>query len=78
MCGNGVLMNMITVRNPGIAANSVSEITNNYMSIKTSRVLRGGSWASSDRATRVAYCGWAAPNFTYYSYGFRCVKAVET
>ena len=65
-------------RNPGIAANSVSEITNNYMSIETSRVLRGGSWASSERATRVAYCGWAAPNFTYYSYGFRCVKAVTT
>ena len=61
----------------GLAANRVSEITHNYLSIETSRVLRGGSWASSERATRVAYCGWAAPNFTYYSYGFRCVKDIN-
>ena len=61
---------------PGLAAKNVNEITHNFLSIETSRVLRGGSWASSERATRVAYSGWAAPNFAYYSYGFRCVKDI--
>ncbi len=60
--------------NPGLIVDSISEITNNFLSIETSRVVRGGSWASSERAAQVAYCGWAAPIVTYYSYGLRCVK----
>ncbi len=54
----------------------IAEIIRDYLSINTSRVLRGGSWASSERATRVAYRGWATPKFTYYSYGFRCVQEI--
>ena len=63
-------------RNPGLTANSIREITKNFLGIEASRVLRGGSWASSERAVQVGYCGWAAPNFTYYSYGFRCVRDI--
>ena len=65
-------------RNPGLIVDSINEITTNFLSVKTSRVVRGGSWASSERAAQVAYCGVAAPIVTYYSYGFRCVKAVDT
>ncbi|MYF99403.1 formylglycine-generating enzyme family protein [Candidatus Poribacteria bacterium] len=59
-----------------LTPNNISKILDNYLKIDTSRVLRGGSWASSERAVSVAYSGWAVPNFTYYSYGFRCVSAV--
>ncbi len=66
------------VPHPGtyLSPDDISQITNNYLSIGDFRVLRGGSWASSERALRVTYYGWAAPNFTYYSYGFRCVKDI--
>ena len=63
-------------RNYDAEANSISEIINNFLNIKTSRVLRGGSWASSPKALKVAYCGAAPPTLTYNSYGFRCVRAV--
>ena len=63
-------------REPYLAPHSIGKITDDYLRIETSRVLRGGSWASSERAVRVDYFGWAAPNFTYYSYGFRCVKDI--
>ncbi len=65
-------------RHPGLMVDSIDEITTNFLHIATFRVLRGGSWASSERAAQVAYCGWAPPNFTYYSYGFRCVRAVTS
>ncbi|MDE0085092.1 MAG: formylglycine-generating enzyme family protein [Candidatus Poribacteria bacterium] len=63
-------------RNPGLAAKNVSETTTNFLSIASTRILRGGSWASSERAARVNYCGCADPIITYYSYGFRCVKDI--
>lgn len=63
-------------RNYDAEANSMSETINNFLSIKTSRVLRGGSWASSPKTLQVAYCGAAPPTLTYNSYGFRCVRAV--
>ncbi len=58
------------------AAKGISETLNNFPSIKTSRVLRGGSWASRPKTLKVAYCGAAPPTLTYNSYGFRCVRAV--
>ena len=54
----------------------INELTKDYLNVKSSRFVRGGSWASSERATQIAYCGWAAPNFTHYNYGFRCVKEI--
>ena len=62
---------------PNIAENSLDELTKNYLTIETARVLKGGSWASSERATQIAYFGWAAPNFTRYNYGFRCIKEIS-
>ncbi len=63
-------------QNDDAEANSIGETINNFLSIKTSRVLRGGSWASSPKTLKVAYCGAAPPTLTYNSYGFRCVRAV--
>ena len=59
-----------------MTAVDIGDITNEYLNVRSSRVVRGGSWASSERATQIAYCGWATPNFTHYNYGFRCVKEI--
>ena len=59
-------------------AKDISEITINYLQSNSSRIVRGGSWASSERATQLGYHGWAAPNSTHYNYGFRCVKDIVT
>lgn len=59
-------------------AEYIDNITKDFIQVKSPRVVRGGSWASSERATQIPYCGWAAPNFTRYNYGFRCVKEVDT
>ncbi|MDX9993067.1 MAG: SUMF1/EgtB/PvdO family nonheme iron enzyme [Anaerolineales bacterium] len=39
------------------------------------RVLRGGSWVSSDNVLRVSYRGWYSPDLTDFSVGFRCVRS---
>lgn len=65
-----------THQHSDMTAGEISEITNNFLKVKSSRIVRGGSWASSERATRIAYCGWAAPNSTHYNYGFRCIKEI--
>ncbi|RKU29332.1 hypothetical protein C6497_06420 [Candidatus Poribacteria bacterium] len=62
---------------PGISAEEIQHIVNTYLAINSNRVLRGGSWASSERSLRVGYKGSATPDFTYYSYGFRCVKDLQ-
>lgn len=59
-----------------LTAKDISEININYLQSNSSRIVRGGSWASSERATQLAYYGWAAPNSTHYNYGFRCVKEI--
>ena len=60
-----------------ISVQEIGEIIESYLEIESNRVLRGGSWASSERALNVAYRGSAAPDCTYYSYGFRCVKDIH-
>jgi len=55
---------------------NLEDILNNFLSLKTVRVLRGGSWSSSVRAVQVGYCGGALPTLTYNSYGFRCTLTV--
>ncbi len=57
-------------------AENIGNITKDFLQVNSPRIVRGGSWASSERATQIAYCGWAAPNFTHYNYGFRCVKEI--
>ena len=61
----------------GISVEEIGSILDSYLEIQSNRVLRGGSWTSSERALSVAYRGSAAPDNTYYSYGFRCVKDIH-
>ncbi len=62
---------------PSISVEQIGDILDSYLEVESNRVLRGGSWASSERALNVAYRGSAAPDYTYYSYGFRCVKDIH-
>ena len=66
-----------TSEKTGISVEDIGSILDSYLEVESNRVLRGGSWASSERALNVAYRGSAAPRFTYYSYGFRCVKDIH-
>ena len=63
--------------NPVSGANSVEWIRDNFTSVKSRRVLRGGSWDGADRGVRVAYRGTYAPSYTYNIYGFRCARTVS-
>ena len=63
-------------RNPIAGAVSISEITNNYTNVKSSRVLRGGSWFNDAQYVRVAYRYGNAPTYAGGSYGFRCARTV--
>lgn len=66
-------------QNPIAGANSIQWTINNFTGVRSSRVLRGGSWYSSVLSVRVAertpFLG--IPSLTTSSYGFRCVKAVS-
>ena len=66
-------------RNPLSDVNTISnldEIVKNFMHIKSSRVLRGGSWYVFTRPLRVANRLWNSPASTYNDFGFRCARAV--
>ncbi|MDE0016457.1 MAG: formylglycine-generating enzyme family protein [Candidatus Poribacteria bacterium] len=65
------------VRNPLSGANSVGWILNNYTNIKSTRVLRGGSWVNLATFVRVAGRGDTTPTDTFNNFGFRCARAVE-
>ena len=58
--------------NPFSGANGLDWVVNNFIDVKSDRVLRGGSW--HDRVMRVAYRSWKEPTKTYLDTGFRCVK----
>ena len=64
-------------RNPLSGANSVEWLINNYKGVKSSRVLRGGSWYVTGQVVRVATRGSAAPTGTDSTSGFRCARAVS-
>ncbi|MCZ6676000.1 MAG: formylglycine-generating enzyme family protein [Candidatus Poribacteria bacterium] len=55
-----------------IAGEDISIVANNFISVKTARVLRGGSWYGGFNI-RVANRGRFNPDGTYGDYGFRCV-----
>ena len=63
-------------RNPIAGAASISDVINNYTNVKSSRVVRGGSWGAAARYVRVAGRLNAAPAFTFNDYGFRCARTV--
>ena len=63
--------------NPLSGANAVDVdwFIRNFRSVKTDRVLRGGSWNSVPRNLRVASRVWSAPTNAPGYGGFRCVRA---
>ena len=63
-------------RNPIAGAGIIRHITNNFTNVKTTRVLRGGSWVNDPSALRVAARTWNTPSLSVNSFGFRCVRAV--
>ena len=64
-------------RNPLSGANSVEWLINNYKGVKSSRILRGGSWYNAVQYVRVAYRNSNAPATTGTGSGFRCARAVS-
>ena len=63
-------------RNPLSGANNVDKLINNFTNVnrQKARVLRGGTWVNSAYFVRVACRDAVLPWFTFYSYGFRCVR----
>ena len=61
-------------KNPLSGANSPDWIMNNFESITTDRVARGGSWANSPEYLRVALSASFDPRNANCLTGFRCVK----
>ena len=62
-------------RNP-IADNDINYVFNNFTTLKTYRVLRGGSWMSIPRYVRVTPRFRFSPAHSIYNVGFRCVRGV--
>ena len=62
-------------RNP-LAGGTVSGILANWRDVRSVRVLRGGSWASSAKFVRVSDRTRFTPRITNNARGFRCVKPV--
>ena len=63
-------------RNPLSEANSVDKLMDNFTEVNrlVPRVLRGGTWVNPAYFVRVACRDGVLPWFTFYSYGFRCVR----
>ena len=64
-------------RNPLSGANSIEWILDNYTQIKSSRVLRGGSWSNTAQDVRVASRYHFTPTHSYNYIGFRCARTVS-
>ena len=63
-----------TSTNP-IAGGSIPHVINNFTSVESWRVLRGGSWNGINNYVRVANRGWFSPGSRVVTFGFRCVSA---
>ena len=65
-----------SLRNP-VSDGNISNIVPNFTTVKSSRVLRGGSWNSQPRFVQVANRLYGLPSDTHSLNGFRCVRAVK-
>ena len=77
---NGDFYSVSPRNNPLSGANSVAWLVNNFTNVKSSRVLRGGSWNNTAPYVRVANRDYGAPSnaaSSYVSYGFRCARTVS-
>ena len=66
--------------NPLSDVNTLSNanlIIDDYTNVKSSRVLRGGSWGGNADNVRCAQRGSNTPTNTLNTYGFRCARAVK-
>ncbi len=63
-------------RHPLSGANSVEWLMNNWTNVKSSRVLRGGSWSVTANDVRVAKREVDSPTSTVDTVGFRCARSV--
>ena len=63
--------------NPIAGDASASQIVNEFRRVKTSRVLRGGSWYTGALYLHVAYRVWNTPTVAYGNVGFRCARDVK-
>ena len=62
-------------RNP-VAGGDITYVINNFTSLKTYRVLRGGSWISIPRYVHVSPRFRFTPSHSINNVGFRCVSTV--
>ena len=65
-------------RNPIAGEDSITHITNNFTNVKSSRVLRGGSWFFGPSRLRVAGRLGDNPSYALLSSGFRCARALTS
>ena len=64
-------------RNPVSGAESPAQIVNRFARVKTSRVLRGGSWSNVAQFLRVANRDGNTPTISNDFIGFRCARDVN-
>ena len=58
-----------------IAGGAITNIIHNFTSVKTRRVLRGGSWTNDPVYLRLAARYGKSPTFTNNDLGFRCARS---
>ena len=64
--------------NPVSGSDTVTEISDNFASVQSLRVLRGGSWLVNALGIRNAARATLNPTTTTSSVGFRCVMDIDT
>lgn len=63
---------------PIAGAENIDDVINDFINIKDTRVLRGGSWLNIPEKLRVSDRSSRLPTGTNPNDGFRCVKQIET
>ena len=64
-------------QNPIAGAGKIQHIISNFTNVKSSRVLRGGSWTNSAQVVRCANRNNNLPTLPFSSGGFRCARSVN-
>ena len=64
-----------TCHNP-FAGGTLKHVITHFKNVKTSRVLRGGSWSTEPKDMHNTTRTWGNPNYSLPDLGFRCLKPV--
>ena len=82
MCGSGAWMSMIRISTSVLLVRirypvrlTLDWVIINFTGVKTSRVLRGGSWTYDPELLRVANRSRSSPTVTRNLLGFRCARS---